>query len=145
MCGRVAVDVESTTAAQVTEAARPVMRGQQEAERSELLGRLQEGVGAGGRAAAGLDEVLVSLNEQRVETLLLDGAFTASGAECPSCGWLTRESDGECPADGAVLRPCPDVLEPAVHRSLTQDADVVRLRDRPEMELHGGIAALLRF
>jgi peptide subunit release factor 1 (eRF1) len=143
--GRVAVDVENTTAGDVTEAARPVMREYEQAERSRLLERLQEGVGAGGRSAAGLGDVLGCLNEQRVETLVLDGAFTASGAECPSCGWLTDAGDGECPADGARLEPRSDLVEPAIHRSLTQDADVVRLRDRPEMQLHGGIAALLRF
>ena len=143
--GRVNVDVESATATQVTEAALPVMREHQEAQRDELLGRLQQGVGAGGRAAAGLEEVLDCLNEQRVETLLLDATFEAAGAHCPSCGWLTARDSGACPADGAELEPCSDVVEPAIHRTLAQDADVVRFRDRPEMQLHGGIAALLRF
>jgi peptide chain release factor subunit 1 len=143
--GRVAVDVESATASQVAEAALPAMREHQEARRDELLGRLQQGLGAGGRAAAGLEEVLDCLNEQRVETLLHDAAFESAGAQCPSCGWLTARDSGACPADGAELQPCGDVVEPAIHRALAQDADVIRFRDRPEMELHGGIAALLRF
>jgi peptide chain release factor subunit 1 len=145
LCGRVAVDVESATVAQVAEAAVPVMREHYEAQRGELLTRLQEGVGAGGRAAAGLDDVLGCLNEQRVELLLLDDSFSAPGAGCPSCGWLSGADGGSCPADGTPLEPCRDLVESAIHRSLAQDADVVRLRDRPEMKLHGGIAALLRF
>jgi peptide subunit release factor 1 (eRF1) len=110
-----------------------------------MLGRLQQGVGAGGRAASGLEEVLDCLNEQRVETLLLDATFESAGAHCPSCGWLTARDSGACPADGTELQPCGDVVEPAIHRTLAQDADVIRLRDRPEMKLHRGIAALLRF
>ncbi|HEX2161190.1 MAG TPA: Vms1/Ankzf1 family peptidyl-tRNA hydrolase [Thermoleophilaceae bacterium] len=145
LCGRVAVDVENTTVAQVAEAALPLMREHHEAQRDELLQALAQGVGAGGRGAAGLGAVLDCLNEQRVETLLLDGGFAATGAECPTCGWLTADEGGECPADGAELKPCRDLVEPAVHRALAQDADVVRLRDRPEMQAHGGIAALLRF
>ena len=143
--GRVAVDVESATATQVAEAALPAMRERREALRDELLGRLQQGVGAGGRAAAGLEEVLDCLNEQRVETLLLDAAFESAGAQCPACGWLTARDGGACPADGAELQSRRDIVEPAIHRTLAQDADVVRLRDRPEMEHHGGMAALLRF
>jgi peptide chain release factor subunit 1 len=143
--GRVAVDVESATTTQVAEAALPAMRAHREAERDELLGCLQQGVGAGGRAAAGLEEVLDCLNEQRVETLMLDATFESGGAQCSSCGWLTARNSGACPADGTELQPCGDIVEPAIHRTLAQDADVVRLRDRPEMGLHGGIAALLRF
>jgi hypothetical protein len=143
--GRIAVDVENTTPAQVAEAAAGPMRDHERRRQDELLARLQEGLGKGGRAAAGLDGVLDCLNEQRVETLLLDATFESAGAHCPSCGWLTARDSGACPADGTELQPCGDVVEPAIHRTLAQDADVIRLRDRPEMKLHRGIAALLRF
>jgi peptide chain release factor subunit 1 len=145
LCGRVGVDVESTTPAQVLEVAAAAMRSHEEAERDALLRRLQEGLGAGGRAAAGIEEVLDCLNEQRVATLLLDAAFASAGAECPSCGWLTARAGGSCPADGSVLEPRADVVEPAIHRALGQDADVVRLHEHPELDAQRGIAALLRF
>jgi peptide subunit release factor 1 (eRF1) len=51
----------------------------------------------------------------------------------------------ECPADGTALEPRPNVVERAVERALVQSAEVVVLRDRPEMGAHGGIAAVLRF
>src|SRR5207248_11803562 len=52
------------------------------------LERLEQGLGAGGRAAAGLDDVLEALNERRVELLLFEEGFRAPGVACPHCGWL---------------------------------------------------------
>jgi peptide subunit release factor 1 (eRF1) len=104
-----------------------------------------EGLGHGERAAAGLDDVLASLNEQRVEALLLDTGLSAPGAQCPACAWIGAVSEGGCPADGTALEPRPNVVNPAIERALAQDARVVRLSERPELESHGGIAAVLRF
>jgi peptide chain release factor subunit 1 len=143
--GRVAVDVEGASESEVAEAATPLMREHEERCADELLARLQEGIGTGVRAAAGIDDVFACLNEQRVGILLLDPGLAATGAECPSCGWLTTMTSGSCPADGAELDPRDDVVEPAVQLALAQDAAVVHLRERPELALHRGIAALLRF
>jgi peptide subunit release factor 1 (eRF1) len=145
VAGRVDVDVENTSADQVTEAAAETMREHEERRESELLARLAEGLGRGERAAAGVDDVLGCLNEQRVETLLLEVGFSAPGAQCPQCGWIGAQSEGRCPADGTPLDQRPNVVDPAVERALAQDAKVVTLRERPEMESHGGIAAVLRF
>jgi|SRR5215218_204598 len=145
LAGRVDVDVESTTAEDVTAAAADAMREHEEQAQTELLGRLQEGLGRGERAAAGLDDVLAALNEQRVEALLIDANFSAAGAQCPSCGLITSKTGGTCPADGTELEERPDLVAAAIERVLAQDAKVVTLRERPEIESHGGIAAVLRF
>jgi peptide chain release factor subunit 1 len=145
LAGRVDVDVENTNADAVTEAAVEAMRAHEEKVEVELLARLAAGLGRGGRAAAGVDDVLSSLNEQRVETLLLDAGFSAPGAQCPQCGWIGAQSEGECPADGTELESRPNLADLAVEHALAQDAKVISLRDRAEMEPHGGLAALLRF
>ncbi|MEX1142503.1 MAG: Vms1/Ankzf1 family peptidyl-tRNA hydrolase [Thermoleophilaceae bacterium] len=143
--GRVETDVDDTTADQVRKAALPLMQEHERRSQDELLARLQERIGRGDRAAAGLDDVLGCLNEQRVETLLLDAGFSAQGSECPSCGWIGSIADGGCPMDGARLDHRPDVVDPAIDRAFAQDARVVTVRERPEIQLHGGIAAILRF
>ena len=144
--GRVEVDVENTTAEQVLEAARPVIERYERQRQDELLERLQEGVGAGGRGAGGLDGVLGALNERRVEALLLDSTFSAPGVECVRCGWVGSDADlSECPADGGELERRDDIAEQAIERALMQDAEVVVLRDRPELGVYGGIGAVLRF
>jgi len=143
--GRISVEVDHATVAEVSEAAAPAMRRYEERRRDALLDRLREGLGADGHATAGLEDVLECLNEQRVEVLLLDAGLAGSGAQCPKCGWIGTLAEGECPADGTPLEPRADLIAPAVERALAQDAEVFRLQDRPDLGPHGGIAALLRF
>jgi peptide chain release factor subunit 1 len=145
VAGRIDVDVENTSADEVAEAAGEAMREHEEKRETELLARLAEGLGRGERAAAGVDDVLAALNEQRVETLLLDAGFSGPGAQCPQCGWIGAQSAGKCPADGTDLDARPNIADLAIERALAQDARVVTLTDRPETEQHGGIAAVLRF
>ena len=145
LCGRVSVDVEHVTAADVTAAAAPLMRAHEGRRHRELLARVEEGLAPDGHAAAGAGAVVDCLNEQRVATLLIDARLQIDGAQCPNCGWLTTASNGACPADGGELRPRADLLEPAIDSALAQDADVLRLLDEPRIDGHGGVAALLRF
>ncbi|HEX2070291.1 MAG TPA: Vms1/Ankzf1 family peptidyl-tRNA hydrolase [Thermoleophilaceae bacterium] len=145
VAGRVEVDVENTSADQVAEAAAGAMRAHEDEAQAELLGRLREGLGRGERAVAGLDDTLAALNEQRVEALLIDANLSAPGSQCPSCGLVSARTEGACPADETDLDPRPSVLDAAVERALSQDAKVVAVRERPEIESHGGIAAVLRF
>jgi hypothetical protein len=111
-----------------------------------VLERLAEAFGTGGRAASGLADVLLAVHEQRVEVLLLDDGLSAAGVECRTCGWLGDDPDTtSCPADGSTVERIENVVENAVARAIMQDADVVSLRDRPELASHGHIAAILRF
>ena len=145
LVGRVDVDVENSNADQVAEAAEQVMREYEQRRHDELLTRLHDGLGMGGRAAAGLEDTLEAINEQRVEVLLLDANFSTPGVECPHCGWIGSGTESHCPLDGTELEQRSNVVDPAVERTFAQDADVVSLRERPEIAAHGGIAAILRF
>lgn len=145
--GRIEVDVENTTEAQVLDAALPLMRERERERHEQLLGRLRERLGRGDRAAAGIDDVLGVLHERRVETLLLDARLSVAGCRCPNCGWLGVGGEGvsSCPMDGTALEPEPDVVELGVDRALAQDARIARFEEEPQIASHGGIAALLRF
>jgi peptide chain release factor subunit 1 len=144
--GRVQVDVENAGTGDVHAAARPLIEDYERRVHDGLLARLQEGLGRGERAAAGLDDVLAALVEQRVEALLLDEGFSSPGAECPHCGWLGADpAPPSCPVDGAELERRENIAEPMSQRALLQDAVVVALRERPELAAHGGVAAVLRF
>ena len=57
----------------------------------EALDRLAEGVGRGGRGAAGIAEVLDALNQARVETLLISENFRAAGRMDFQAGLLLPE------------------------------------------------------
>jgi peptide chain release factor subunit 1 len=142
------LDLNPQTASPVEVQAAVLPLVEQEAVRteSEALSELANRIGAGGAAATGLDDVLEALTERRVQTLLLGQGFTAAGGRCPSCGLLTTEREGSCPADGTPLVPVADLREAAVQAALIQDAEVLVIEEEPsELRRGSGIAALLRY
>jgi peptide chain release factor subunit 1 len=115
LAGHIRVGVEDASADEVrTEAARAIEEHERRRER-ELLDRLEQGLGAGGRAAAGADDVLGCLEEGRVDTLLLAEDLRASG-----------------------------VAERATEKALESSAEVVVVRHH-DLSPHDGIAAILRY
>jgi peptide chain release factor subunit 1 len=115
LAGHLRLGVEDSSLDDVrAEAARGIEQHERRRER-ELLDRLEHGLGAGGRAAAGIDDVLGSLEEGRVDTLLLGEGFRAS-----------------------------EVAERATEKALESSAEVVVIRHH-DLGPHDGIAALLRY
>jgi peptide subunit release factor 1 (eRF1) len=75
LAGQVRLDVENASADDVRRAAAEKVAELDAQREQEALERLRAGIGAGGRAVAGRDEVAQTLETARVETLLLaDGA-----------------------------------------------------------------------
>jgi peptide chain release factor subunit 1 len=145
LAGRVSVDVENTTDDEVLAAARPVMEEHERAAERAALDRLKQGVGAGGRGVAGLEDALTALNERRVETLLIEERFQMPGGKCQQCGSLFADHVAKCPADGSANEPFDDIVEEGVERALSQSADVIITRHHDDLEQMGGIGAVLRF
>lgn len=142
LAGRLHVDVDGATPDDVLGAAREAMEAHRRQRAEAALGRLRQGLGAGGRATAGWDDVLGALNEKRVEALLLaDG--DEPGVRCPTCGWLGTGAES-CPLDGTPLERHEDIAEPAVEAALGQSAEIVRVADEDLAGL-GGVGAVLRF
>ena len=109
-------------------------------------GAVEEGLGTGGRAAAGLPDVLRAVHERRIEVLVVQDGFAAMGTRCPRCGWLGVSAGAQCPADGTMTEPVDNVVESAVAGTFAQDGRVRYLPvDDTELEQRGSIAALLRF
>jgi peptide subunit release factor 1 (eRF1) len=145
VAGRVKVDVENTSPDTVREAAAPVMDEVDRAREREALDRLAEAVAVGGRGAAGLEETIETLNERRVETLLLVDGNTVAGVQCPRCGWVGLNAT-RCPVDDSELERRDDIVESAIELAIMQSAEVLVARHhRDELEQRGGFAALLRF
>ncbi|MEA2440452.1 MAG: hypothetical protein QOH76_1876 [Thermoleophilaceae bacterium] len=148
VAGKIDVDVENSSADAVHEAAAARIAEHERARDREALDRLREGVSTGGRAAAGLEDVLEALNERRVEILLLEPGYEAPGCTCPQCGWVGPLDGGACPADGTEVDCRDSVVESAVELAMVQSADVLVLRDeghQRELRSHGDIGAVLRF
>jgi peptide chain release factor subunit 1 len=142
--GRIEVDVENTSPDQVLQAASVAMEKEDTRREREALDRLEEGLGTGGRAAAGLDDVLGALNERRVEILMFEQGLDAPGVVCPNCGWVGSEGSN-CPVDETPLEQRDDIIETAVQLAITQSAEVIPIRHHSERYGRGSIAAVLRF
>src|SRR5918999_1178638 len=139
IAGRLHLDVDDSSVEDVRgAAARAIEQWTQRCER-EALDRLAEGVGRGGRGAAGLADVLAALNEQRVEVLLVADGFRAEGHRDPDTGMLYAAPDGR------ELERCPDIDEPAVEKAIEQSARVVKVRHHDDLGPLGGIGAVLRY
>jgi peptide chain release factor subunit 1 len=115
LAGRISIDVEHTAASEVQSAAASVVEALAAVKEREALDRMAEGVGRGGRGAAGIESVMAALEQARVECLLL-----ADGFDAPE-----RES--------------------AIEQAITQSADVLIVRHHDDLEQYGGIGAVLRF
>ena len=104
----------------------------------EALDRLAEGVGRGGRGAAGIAEVLDALNQARVETLLITENFRAAGRMDFQAGLLL-------PEEAQQGEPVDDIVEPAIEKAIEQSANAMVVRHHDDLGPLGGIGALLRF
>lgn len=145
LAGRIAHDLEHAPAEEIARAVAPVVeRAERDSERA-LVARLEDALGVGGPAAAGLDEVLATLEQDRVETLLVADAATLTAGLCPRCGHLSASSDGHCRLDGERLGPV-DAIEHAVELAAQQSVDVIVVHhELTALREHGSIAALLRW
>ncbi len=144
--GHVDVDVWNSGADTVLAAARPVLDKLTARRDTELLAKIDEGLGKGGRAVSGLGDVLTAAHERRIDTLVIQEGFAAKGTRCPQCGWMGVSAGGQCPADGTMTDVVDNIVEAAVGRAFGQDARVRYLAvDDEAIEMKGSIAALLRF
>lgn len=144
--GRFDADVWNSSPDDVLQAARPLLEELDRRRDEELRRRIEEELATDGRAAAGLEQVLLAVHERRIDTLAVQDGLAAKGTRCPRCGRLGVSAGAMCPGDGAVTEAVDDVVSDAVSATLAQKARVRWLpADDPFLAQHGGVAALLRF
>jgi peptide subunit release factor 1 (eRF1) len=142
IAGRVHVDVDDSTLDDVRGAAQAAIEAWARRRERDALDRLAEGVGRGGRGAAGFAAVLGALNEARVETLLLAEGLHRSGHRDRDTGMLY--ANGEAP-ESVNVEDCDDIVEPAIEKAIEQSAKVVTVRHHDDLGPLGGIGAVLRY
>jgi peptide chain release factor subunit 1 len=77
--GHVRLDVENAAVEEVRNAAGAAIEEIEARREAEAIERLRQGIGAGGRAAAGPEDVQRALDEARVATLLLAEGYESNG------------------------------------------------------------------
>jgi len=137
-------DLAGAATAEIAAVVAPLIeRVERDGER-ELIARVEEAL-ATGAAAAGLDDVLAMLEQQRVATLVIGDRLQLRAWCCPTCLRLSAGAAGACPLDGAGLSEV-DAVEHAIEAATAQAARVhVARYEESWLRQHGGIAALLRW
>jgi peptide chain release factor subunit 1 len=138
VAGKLTLDVENASLDEVCAAASAAIEAHARRCEREALDRLAQGVGTGGRGAAGLAEVLDALNQSRVETLLIAESFRAGGRVDFEAGLLL-------PAGADAGEPVDDIIEPAIEKAIEQSASAIVVHYHDDLAPLGGIGAVLRF
>jgi peptide subunit release factor 1 (eRF1) len=97
------------------------------------------------RGVTGLRRVLRSLELGEVQTLLIGDKFSHLAVECTNCGHLDAHMLKQCPACSHETREIEDVTEAIVPAAIRRDIELFYVKDDPEFDRAGNIAALLRF
>jgi peptide subunit release factor 1 (eRF1) len=97
------------------------------------------------RGVTGLRRVLLSLELGEVQTLLLGQNYHAQAVECSGCGHLDAHLVSLCPVCGRETRKVVDVAEAILPWVIRHDIELFYVKDDPEFDKVGNIAALLRF
>ncbi len=112
---------------------------------SEALHETLSQARSNGRGVTGLRRVLRSLEMGEVQTLLIGENYLAQAVECSGCGHLDAHLVSYCPVCGRETREVVDVAEAILPWVIRRDIEVFYVKDDPEFDKVGNIAALLRF
>jgi len=100
----------------------------------------------GGSAVLGPEEVVVALNEGRVQQLVLEEDFARDGWRCTNCEALGTSggSAGACPYCNGGLARVRDLGEAMVARTLGEGGGVEVVPHSSRLHGYSGVAAFLR-
>lgn len=135
------INVAATaTDAQIADAAFAVESDVERRRQAALVERVRNG----GKAARGLPDVLSALADRRVDTLLVSLGFDAPGWHCQACAALASKGPA-CPRCSAAMTKVEDVVEEAVDEALLHGCAVEVCDGDADLDVLGGIGALLRY
>lgn len=142
LVGRIAVTPQAAPAV-VQKAVVALEEATERTREAQVVARLLDTVGAGGRAVTGLGPVLEAVNQRRVEHLIVSHEYEAEGWRCEETTALHAVRPHR--EDGPPLRHIDDVVEEAIDDALAQGAKVEICVGSADLDVHGRIGALLRY
>jgi len=145
LLGHFAADMAHITGDQIRSRAQEIVDQWRADRRSNLVNMVISQARGHGRGVTGLRRVLRSLEMGEVQTLLIGENFQAHAVECVGCGHLDAHIVSHCPACGRVTQEIVDVGEAILPRVIHRDLETFYVKEDPEFDKVGNIAALLRF
>ena len=145
LLGRFVADVSATTHEQVREQAGRILRQSLDHRQHDLVSQVLSQAKSNGLGVTGLRRVLRSLEMGEVQTLLMAENYSAHAVECTGCGHLDAHMVRYCPVCGRGTQELEDVCDAIIPAAIRRDVELLYVKEEPEFDRVGSIAALLRF
>jgi peptide chain release factor subunit 1 len=145
LSGRFSADTVHITRDEIRTHAQQIVDRWQSNRRRELVGLVLDQARSKARGVTGLRRVLRSLELGEVQALLLGENYTARAVECGSCGHVDSHLVPYCVVCGKATRDLEDVCDAMVPMAIRRDIELFFVKNNPEFDKVGNIAALLRF
>jgi peptide subunit release factor 1 (eRF1) len=145
LLGRFHADVGHVTNEQIRASAEQIVESWQSDRRRELANEAINRSRSHTRGVTGLRRVLQSLESGEVQTLLMGENLQGHAVECSACGHLDVHLVSDCALCGGTTQEVDDVGEAILPYVIRHDIEMFYVKDDPEFDKVGNIAALLRF
>jgi peptide subunit release factor 1 (eRF1) len=145
LLGHFSADLHRITNEQIKEQSNRILRESQDQRCRELAREALSQAKSNARGVTGLRRVLRSLELGEVQTLLIGDKFSHLAVECTNCSHLDAHMVRHCPSCGHETRELEDVTEALIPAAIRRDIELFYVKDDPDFDRAGNIAALLRF
>lgn len=145
LLGRFHADLTHVTRDEIRSHADRIVKDWRSRRCDELVNQALNQARGNARGVTGLRRVLRSLEMGEVQTLLIGEQFVAHAVECSGCGHLDAHLVSFCPVCGKATREVVDVSEAILPGVIRRGIEMFCVKQNPEFDKVGNIAALLRF
>ena len=145
LIGRFHADLGHVTRDEIRLHAEQILQQWQNDRRRDMVHQTLSQARSNGRGVTGLRRVLRSLELGEVQTLLIGENLQGHAVECTGCGHIDAHVVGFCPVCGRATQEIVDVSEAILPWVVRRDLETFYVKDDPEFDRVGNIAALLRF
>ncbi len=145
LIGHFHADLAHASRDEIRSHAQQIVDTWQNARRRDLINQVLGQARSHGRGVSGLRRVLRSLELGEVQTLLIGENLQAHAVECSGCGHIDAHLVSYCPICGRATQEIVDVGEAILPWVVRRDIETFYVKNDPEFDQVGNIAALLRF
>jgi peptide subunit release factor 1 (eRF1) len=145
LIGHFNADLGHVSADEIRTEAQRILDRWQDQRRSEMVNFALSQARSNGRGVTGLRRVLRSLELGEVQALLIGENLQGHAVECTRCSHIDAHLVSFCPVCGHATQEIVDVGEAILPWVVRRDIETFYLKDDPEFDKVGNIAALLRF
>jgi peptide subunit release factor 1 (eRF1) len=145
LIGRFHADLGHVVKDEIRSHAQQILESWQDHRRRELVRDTLDQARSNNRGVTGLRRVLRSLELGEVQTLLIGENLQGHAVECSGCGHIDAHLVSYCPVCGRATQEIVDVGEAILPWVVRRDIETFYVKDDPEFDKIGNIAALLRY